>query len=1158
MADLTSLRFEGFTLDPAARTLVDAEGREVALRRSEYELLLAFLAAPGRDHLLEAVAGRRSEPFDRSIDVLVGRLRRKIEPEPGEPRLIVTVPGVGYRFAARPQPVSAESDTTPVSPAPAAPAFPERRQLTVMRCDLCGPALIAAQRDPEDLQRLLVTFHARCAAIIQRAGGTVAKRLSDTVLAYFGYPETHEDAAERTVWAALRLVEAVGAIETGHPEPLQARVGIATGLVLVGDLLSAGAGEPAVLGEAPKLAAGLLARAEPGTVLVGAVTRRLVGETFQFREHRPITLDGFADPVPVWQVIGEGVESRFEALRGPYIADLVGREEEMFLLLRRWAQAKVGAGRAVLITGEPGIGKSRLVRAVQERLAGEGALRPRYFCSPQHRDSALHPVIARIKRAAGFGRDDTAATRFAKLRALLAKSDASDEAVALVAALLSIPAGEQYRLPEMSPQKLRENTLAALLGLFAGLAAQAPALVVFEDVHWSDPTTLELLTRIVERVASMRVLVLMTARPEFKPPWPDQAHVTTMVLNRLGDDEAAMLADGVAGAVSLPTAVRQRIVRRAEGVPLFVEELTKTVLESGVPAQDERSAPPVPTSLHDLLLARLDRLGPAREIAQISAVIGREFTHELLSAVAGRPDPALEGALARIVRSELVFRSGTPPDARYSFKHALVQQAAYESLPRSRRQELHAKTAKALLPRDPGLEDPQLDLLAWHCEQGGLIEWAAALYARAGYASTRRGVYAEAHEQFANASRMVAAMPEGETRDRMGLEIVLSFIAVTSVRRGYANSEAAEAHRRAAELWERLERPAEYLELPRFRYFFHFNRGELQHAQELALHLWDISQEQADPRYRTMGHLLVGYSMMLRGDLMGAESHLRDALTLIQSCSDDPAVPWRSLSDSDKMPSWTAWAMAHLTLGRVKCLLGHLDQARAHLTAVIDRAPPVGHATAQVEFSAVQVRVSSYFTEAAELAPSVARLSKLTREFGMALFDAMATIHRGHVISCLGKPEQGISLMEEGIAAYAATDAAIWSGYHRALLSEAYQRLGGLPEARQLLIEAQDWAERSGERWYDAELMRRLGEVDRQEGDLGAAESRFKQALAIARRQHAKLWELHAATSLARLWQEQQRSAEARAVLAPVYGWFKEGLETSSLRRAKAVLDALS
>ncbi len=525
--DSSSLRFEGFTLDPAARTLVDAGGRDVALRRSEFELLLAFIAAPGRalsrDHLLEAVAGRRSEPFDRSIDVLVGRLRRKIEPEPSEPRLIVTVPGLGYQFAVKPQPVSAESDATPKPPASAHPASPERRQLTIMRCGLSGPALVSARRDPEDLQRLLVAFHGSCAAVIQRAGGTVAQRLGETVLAYFGYPQAHEDEAERAIRAALRLVETTGEIETGHPDALHVGVGIATGLVLVGDLLGAGSAEPAVLGEAPTLAAGLLASAESGTVAIGLAMRALVGDTFQYRELAPIALDGSAGPTHAWQVIGEGVEGRFEALRGRAVADLVGREEELSLLLRRWEQTKAGAGRAVLVMGEPGIGKSRLLRAVQERLDREAPFQLRYFCSPHHRDSALHPVIAQLEGVTGFGRADTAETKFAKLQALLARSEATDEAIALIAGLLSVSAGEPYRLPETSPQRLREKTLAALLDLFAGLVAREPALVIFEDVHWIDPTTLELLARTVERVALMRVLLLMTVRPEFKPPRPDQA-----------------------------------------------------------------------------------------------------------------------------------------------------------------------------------------------------------------------------------------------------------------------------------------------------------------------------------------------------------------------------------------------------------------------------------------------------------------------------------------------------------------------------------------------------------------------------------------------------------------------------------------------------------
>jgi class 3 adenylate cyclase len=481
------VRFADFTLDPAARTLSDPRGRDIALRRSEFELLRAFLAAPGRaltrDHLLEAVAGRHSDPYDRSIDVLVARLRRKIELEPKRPHLIVTVPGVGYRFAGRPQPASG-NDAAPVvpsAPSAARAAVPERRQLTILCCGLSGPALLAARSDPEDLQRLLMAFHACCSEIIQRAGGTVAKRLGETVLAYFGYPETYEDEAERAVRAALRLIDAVAEIETGRPDALQAQAGIATGLVLVGDLF--GAGEPALLGEAPDRAARLLARASPRTVLIGGMTRRLVGELFQCREQAPILLEGCPDPLPAWQVLGPGVESRFEALRGRAVADLVGREEELFLLLRRWEQAKAQAGRAVLISGEPGIGKSRLVRAVQERLEGEAVLQLRYFCSPPHRDSPLYPVIAQLEAVASLGREDTAEAKLAKLRALLAKSDANNEAIALLAGLLSIPAGEQYRLPEMGPQKLRERTLQALLDLFHGLAARGPTLVIFEDLH---------------------------------------------------------------------------------------------------------------------------------------------------------------------------------------------------------------------------------------------------------------------------------------------------------------------------------------------------------------------------------------------------------------------------------------------------------------------------------------------------------------------------------------------------------------------------------------------------------------------------------------------------------------------------------------------------
>ncbi len=540
-------------------------------------------------------------------------------------------------------------------------------------------------------------------------------------------------------------------------------------------------------------------------------------------------------------------------------------------------------------------------------------------------------------------------------------------------------------------------------------------------------------------------------------------------------------------------------------------------------------------------------------------MIGREFTHELLSAVAGQPDAALEPALARIVRSELLFRSGAPPAARYSFKHALVQQAAYESLPRSRRAALHLRVAEALLTLDPDVEATQPELLAWHCEQGGRVERGANLYTRAGFGSTRRGAYAEAHGQLASAARMVAAMPEGEARDRRELEVALCFITLTRWNRGYACSEAAAAHHRATALWQRLGRPAEFLEIARTRFEYHLFRGETRQAQEIALRLLDDGDRWADPRYRILGHVTFAFVTMIRGEsLLDADWHLREALALIQSRSDAPSVPSQPLSELEAIHSSSVWCMAHHLHVRVSCLLGHLDQGLAHLHAVVERNLQIGYAVVEIAFCMTQVGVSSYFSEAAELAPAVDRLNKLARKSGLILYEAWAKLYRGYVISRGGGPEQGIALINESRQAYGDIEVVAYSGYHRALLAGAHQRLGRLDETRRLLTAAQDLAQRTGEGWYDAELARRLGEVDRREGDFGAAEGRFTQALAIARRQQARLWELHAATSLASLWHEQNRSAEARAVLAPVYEWFEEGLQTSSLRRAKAVLNALS
>ncbi|MBV8612952.1 MAG: AAA family ATPase, partial [Acetobacteraceae bacterium] len=546
----------------------------------------------------------------------------------------------------------------------------ERRQLTVVFCDLVGSTVLSGRLDPEDLRAVIGVYQRCCSKVVMDHGGFVAKYLGDGILAYFGYPRAYEDAGERAVHAGLAVVEAVGKLEVAG-EPLAARVGIATGLVVVGDLIGEGAAqEQAVIGETPNLAARLQALAEPGSVVIAASTRRLLGALFDYRNLGPVTLKGFAEPVAAFEVLRpSATDSRFEARQERGIVPLVGREEEMELLQRRWRQAKTGEGRVVLLSGEPGIGKSRIVQALQEQLANEPHIRLNYFCSPHHQDSTLYPVITQLGRAAGFARDDTPDVRLLKLEALLSQSNATAEEIGLIAGLLSIPTGERYKLPAMSLQRRKEKTFEACQAQLAGLAAQRPVLMIFEDVHWSDPTSLELMSLSVEYVKHLPVLLLITARPEFKPPWPNESHVTALAPTRLGRADAAALVDRVTGGKALPTKVMEQILARTDGVPLFVEELTKLVVESdAVREPNGRYALngtlpslAIPTTLHDSLMARLDRLAPTRDVVQIGATLGREFSYDLLRATAAMPDDRLQAALDELVQSELVFCRGVPP-----------------------------------------------------------------------------------------------------------------------------------------------------------------------------------------------------------------------------------------------------------------------------------------------------------------------------------------------------------------------------------------------------------------------------------------------------------------------------------------------------------------
>ena len=627
----------------------------------------------------------------------------------------------------------------------------ERRQVTVMFSDLVGSTALSARMDPEDLREVIAAYQKRVAETVQRFGGFVAKYMGDGVLVYFGYPQAHEDDAERAVRAGLELIAAVAGLKTRAA--LQIRVGVATGVVVVGDLIGSGeAQERGIVGETPNLAARLQGIAEPNTVVIAESTRKLLGNLFELQDLGAKDLKGIAGPVRAWTALrASSAEGRFEALHAGGLTELVGREEELELLRRRWSKAKTGEGQVVLLSGEAGIGKSRLTAALLESVAAEPHTRLRYFCSPQHTDSAFHPIISQMERAAGLVRNDTAQAKLDKLDALLAQSLTPRQDAALLADMLSLSNDGRYPTLELTPQQRRQRTLEALTTQIEALTRQSPVLMIFEDAHWTDPTSLEALSRAVDRLKTLGVLLIVTYRPEFEPPWIGRPHVTALSLNRLAQRDVDTMIDGVVGNKLLSASIRQDIIERTDGIPLFVEEMTKAVLEAENEGEARRTAATVPSpvlavpaSLHASLMARLDRLGPAKELAQIGAAIGREFSHALLAAVTGKLETELASALDSLIAAGLLFRQGVPPNATYLFKHALVQDAAYGTLLREPRRTLHTRIAEIIESQFAEIAENQPELLARHCTEAGLIEKAAGLWGKAGQRSLARSALVEA------------------------------------------------------------------------------------------------------------------------------------------------------------------------------------------------------------------------------------------------------------------------------------------------------------------------------------------------------------------------------------------------------------------------------
>jgi class 3 adenylate cyclase/predicted ATPase len=1052
-------------------------------------------------------------------------------------------------------PVAAVTAAAPDAPAP---ADAERRQLTVMFCDLVGSTLLSSRLDPEDLREVIAAYQHAVAKVVTRLDGFVSNYMGDGVLVYFGYPQAHEDDAERAVLAGLSVIAAVGRLDVKSIK-LQARVGIATGLVVVGDLIGEGSTqEQSVVGETPNLAARLQTLADPDSVVIAAGTRRLVGDLFEYRDLGAVEVKGIARPVAAWQVLRPSVvESRFEALRGSSLSQLVGRDEEIDLLLRRWARAKAGNGQIVLVSGEPGIGKSRITAALEEHLRTEPHLRLRYFCSPYHQDSALYPFIDQLGRASGFADDDPPVARLEKLEALLARAAPPNEDVAFLADLLSLPTSECHPLPNVSPQRKKERTFEALIRQLESLARQQPVLMVFEDAHWIDPTSRELLDLAVERVRSLGVMLIVTFRPELQLPWTGQPQVTMLALNRLDQRDRIALVAQVASGKPLPDDVVEQIADRTDGVPLFVEELTKSVLESGLLRDEgsryvlDRALSPfaIPTSLHASLMARLDRMTPVRHVAQIGAAIGRKFSYALLRTVSDLAENELQAALARLVASELVFQRGTPPDAVYSFKNALVQDAAHGSLLRSFRQQLHERIGDALESHFPELMESQPELLAQHYAEAGLVEKSIAYWGKAGRRSAARSAMAEAAAQMHKALDQLALLPDNRLRQQQELELCGALGAALRYVKGQAAPETGHAFARARELWEQLGSPSQFLYVPYGQSRYHTYRGELDVAQQLDKDLLRLSLERNDSAGIVLGHDCSGRGLLVAGRFAPARFHLEQVLALY-----DP-IAHRSLVHQTGSHSRV---VSRGYLGIALFCLGFPDQACVQSNAAITEARTLAHPPTLAASLAQGVRLLSLAGDDAALDGLASELLALASDQGFPLYRLVGTIYLGWVKFKTGVPAEGLSLLRSGSSAYRTMGSETLTSYHIALLARACDVAGQVDEALSMLDHALQIAERIGERWFEAELYRHKGELMLQKQQRHSAEEFYHKALTIAEKQDAKLWGLRAAVSLAYLLRSQGRRADAIACLQPVYDRFTEGFGTADLIAAKQLLDELS
>jgi predicted ATPase len=998
---------------------------------------------------------------------------------------------------------------------------------------------------------------------VARFEGHVAKFLGDGVLAFFGWPRAYEDQAERAVRSGLAAVEAVANLKTEDGRALEARVGIATGQVVIGDIVGEAATEAdAVAGETPNLAARLQGLAAPGQVVIGATTRLLIGEALALKDIGTHQLKGFAEPVQAWCVVREGdIDRRYESKRVGGGLPLVGRQEELGLLLRSWEASNEGHGQVVLIQGEAGIGKSRLVEALREQVLGEDYIWVAIRFSPYHANSTLYPVIEHLKRVMGWKPEDGAEAKLEKLEAALqGQSLPPEEAVPLYAELMSLPLPEgRYAPLELSAKQQREQTLDAISGWLLEMAERTPVLQVWEDLHWADPTTLELLALYIEQSPTVSMMNVLIYRPEFAPPWTMRSHMTPITLNRLERPEVEALIGHQANGKQVPSEVIEHIVSKADGVPLYVEELTKTILESDYLREEtERytlagslSEVAIPATLQDSLMARLDRLPRVRELAQLGAVLGREFAYEMLQYLAPLEGPVLQNGLGQLVENELLYQRGRPPRSRYIFKHALIQDAAYQSLLKRTREYYHKQVAELLESRFPEVVQAQPELLAHHYTEAGLAEKSVPYWYKAGQQAIERSANLEAIVHLTRGRALLTEQLASAERDVQELDFCLALGPALMSTKGLAAAEAEEVYLLARQLCQSVDQAALSFQAAWGLWLVYQQRGQIDLAQSATDEVLSLAERQRENvDYLLQAHHAAWTTQLFIGNISASQTH---------------TVEGGALYDIEKHRNHAFTYGGHdpgvcakTTASEALCLLGYAEQAVQNAVDGVSLAERLSHPFSLAMAHYFLGQVHQYRLEADIVRSHAQATITMCESHGFESFRAQAAVLLGWATAADGDSERGIAQTREGLAAWQSTGTGMRRPYFLALLADALLRADQTEEGLTIIAEAEALIERSGETRWHAETVRLKGALmDRAGAAMEDIEATYQRALEIARGQEARWLQLRAATSLGQLWHGQGKASEARELLGPLYAWFTEGFDTPDLRDAKALLDEL-